>query len=115
MSGQPDRPDADRQEQEISTPEAVEGSEGAEDPGNAELEAAKAQAEENWDKYLRAMAELENVRKRATRDVEHARRFALEQFSRELLNVRDSLEMGLATAAGAESDALREGCEVTLK
>ena len=42
-------------------------------------------AEANWDKYLRAVAELENVRKRASRDIENARKYALENFSRELL------------------------------
>lgn len=83
-------------------------------PGD-ELAAEKARADENWDKYLRAMAELENVRKRASRDVEKARRFALESFARELLNVRDSLEMGLAAAAGSDAETLKQGAEATLK
>jgi len=80
-----------------------------------ELAAEKARADENWDRYLRAMAELENVRKRASRDVEKARRFALESFARELLNVRDSLEMGLAAAAGSDAETLKQGAEATLK
>ncbi len=80
-----------------------------------ELEAAKAKAEENWDRYVRAAAELENVRKRAARDVEKARKFALEGFGRELLGVVDSFEMGLAAAENADADALREGSEATLK
>lgn len=116
MSGQPDRPEAETEEQVTDTPEAVEGSEGAAATGETDaLAEARALADENWDKYLRAMAELDNVRKRAARDVEHARRFALEQFARELLNVRDSLEMGLAAAAGTDADALKEGFEATLK
>jgi molecular chaperone GrpE len=40
---------------------------------------------------LRAAAELENVRKRAARDVEQAHKYALEKFALELLPVRDSL------------------------
>ncbi|MDJ0761062.1 MAG: nucleotide exchange factor GrpE [Woeseiaceae bacterium] len=80
-----------------------------------ELEAAQAKAEENWDRYVRTAAELENVRKRAARDVEKARKFALEGFGRELLGVVDSFEMGLAAAGNADADALREGSEATLK
>jgi len=90
------------------------GDEPSTDPAD-ELAAERARADENWDKYLRAMAELENVRKRSSRDVEKARRFALESFARELLNVRDSLEMGLAAAAGSDAETLKQGAEATLK
>ena len=81
----------------------------------SELEQALAKADENWDRYLRTAAELENVRKRASRDVENAHRFALERFGRELLAVRDSLEMGLAVADKASVESLIEGSEATLK
>jgi molecular chaperone GrpE len=80
-----------------------------------ELSELRDKAAENWDKYLRAVAELENVRKRAARDVENARKFALERFASELLAVRDSLEMGLATAGTAGVEDLREGSQATLK
>ena len=79
-----------------------------------DLEKAESKAAENWDRYLRTAAELENVRKRASRDVENAHRYALERFGRELLAVRDSLEMGLA-ADNASVESLREGSEATLK
>ena len=75
----------------------------------------QAKADENWDKYLRAAAELDNVRKRAARDVENARRFALERFAGEILGVLDSLEMGLAAGTDAGADALLSGSEATLK
>lgn len=89
------------------------GSEQAEDQDPmAELQ---AKADENWDRYLRAAAELENVRKRASRDVENARKFALERFARDLLGVCDSLEMGIAAGAAAGADALLEGSAATLK
>lgn len=79
------------------------------------LDAAEARADENWERYVRAAAELENVRKRAARDVENAHKFALERFGKELLGVRDTLEMGLAAADGASIESLIEGKEATLK
>lgn len=77
------------------------------------LEAAEARALESRDLYLRALAELENVRKRAARDIEHAHKFALERFANDLIGVKDGLELGLEAEANAE--ALRSGTETTLK
>ena len=74
----------------------------------------QAKADENWERYLRASAETENIRKRAGRDVENAHKFALERFGKELLAVRDSLEFGLA-AEGASVESLLEGSTATLK
>lgn len=79
----------------------------------AALAAAEAQSVEHKDLYLRALAEVDNVRKRAARDVEQAHKFAVERFAQELLAVKDSLELGLASEATAE--VLREGSEATLK
>ena len=119
MNGLSDRPDVDEEAANEETaaaddggaPEAETPAQGAEDSA-ADLE---AKANENWDKYLRAAAELENVRKRAARDVENAHKFALERFAGELLAVRDSLEMGLATGEDVDIDSLRQGKEATLK
>ncbi len=80
-----------------------------------ELAAAQTRAEENWERYLRTAAELENVRKRAARDVENAHKFALERFGKELLAVRDTLEMGLAAADNASVESLIEGKDATHK
>ena len=81
-----------------------------------DLDQALAKADEHWKLYLGAHAEMENLRKRTERDVQNARKFALERFSGELLPVRDSLEMGLAAAQEAVDLAqLREGVELTLK
>jgi molecular chaperone GrpE len=119
MNGQAERPDeeideqpaaADASEAEVDADEQVEVAEVE----LSELEQAKAKAEENWDRYLRAAAELENVRKRSVRDVENAHRFALERFSKELLAVRDSLEMGLAVVDNASVESLLEGSAATL-
>lgn len=106
-------------EQAPAQTEASEDS-NAGDKGSAErpedaLAAALAKADENWDRYLRAVAELDNVRKRTARDVENAHKFALERFGKELLAVRDTLEMGLAAAEGASIETLLEGKEATLK
>ena len=119
MNGQPDRPDADYAEDESDAAEkatAGDANESAkESDAAAELQALQAKADENWDKYLRAAAELENVRKRAARDVENAHKFALERFASELLAVLDSLEAGLAAGEDADAETLLKGKEATLK
>lgn len=83
----------------------------------AQLQAARASAEENRDQYLRTAAELDNLRKRAERDVAAARKYGVEKLAADLLSVRDSLELGLAAAAdeNAEIKAVVEGLELTLK
>lgn len=118
MNGQPERPDegvaaqesADQDNPDIREEEALDASE----PVN-ELTELKAAVAENWDKYVRAAAELENVRKRAARDVENAHKFALERFSTDLLDVWDSLEMALATDAEADIETLMAGNAATVK
>lgn len=75
----------------------------------------RAEADEHRERHLRALAELDNTRKRAQRDVEAAHRFAIERFAADLASVRDSLEMGLQAAAGEHAEALREGIEMTLR
>lgn len=81
------------------------------------LAAAEARAEENWNQYLRARAEMENMRRRAERDVTQARQQAMERMAGELLAVKDSLEMGVQAAGEANADVqkLAEGAELTLK
>jgi len=89
------------------------GSEGETDP-EVTLAEVQAKADENWERYVRASAEVENVRKRAGRDIEKAHKFALERFGKELLGVKDTLEMGLAVE-GASVETLLEGSNATLK
>lgn len=81
------------------------------------LQDAQAKADQHWNQLLLARAETENVRRRAERDVESAHKYALEKFVRELLPVRDSLELGLAATEGEQTDLgkIREGMELTLK
>ena len=123
MNGQAECPDDEKAETgadqapDAAPNEAAEvgPEEGAESEPRSHIELLQAKADENWDRYLRAAAELENVRKRAARDVENARKFALERFARELLAVKDSLEMGLAAAENASVESLLEGSAATLK
>jgi len=79
------------------------------------LARAEAAAEENWNKYLRTVAELDNVRKRAARDLEKARLYGVEGLASELLSVADSLEMALETGSQAPAESLLEGGRATLK
>jgi molecular chaperone GrpE len=82
----------------------------------AELEAARARADDYWNKLVRTQAEMENLRKRSARELEQAHRYAVERFATELLAVKDSLEMGVDAASNEiESEKLREGTELTLR
>jgi molecular chaperone GrpE len=81
-----------------------------------QIEALKTSAADNLDKAIRAQAELDNVRKRTTRDVENAHKYALDKFVNELLPVLDSMELGIVASVEAEDvSSLREGLELTLK
>lgn len=78
------------------------------------LDAAERKVIDEHDAFLRARAEMENVRKRAQEDISKAYKYAIEGFATELLPVRDSLEAALATE-NATPEALRSGVELTLK
>ncbi len=91
------------------------------DPGQllVELELARVELAEHKEKILRAMAEVENVRRRAENDVSNARKFAVEGFAAEALSVRDSLELARATELSDEDtgivEKMKEGLDLTLK
>jgi molecular chaperone GrpE len=79
------------------------------------LAAAEAKASENWNSYLRAVAELDNYRKRTDRELENARKYAIERFAQDLVGVGDSLEAGIVAATANPGPALIEGAQATLK
>ncbi len=81
----------------------------------AALAASEAKASENWNSYLRAVAEMENFRKRADRELDNARKYAIERFAQELVTVGDSLEAGIQAGTANPGPALLEGAEATLK
>jgi len=78
-----------------------------------ELAVTRALVEQLKDEKLRVLAELDNIRKRAQRDVEQAHRYALEKFAGELLPVKDSLDLGVENAGKADASALAEGQAAT--
>ena len=107
--------DAESTPEEDSTELAAEGSVDSVDQITALLD----QVAEYQDSYLRAKAEVDNIRKRAETEVANARKYALEGFIRELLTVKDSLEIALAVDQRLDSEAsnlgVNEGLELILK
>jgi len=91
--------------------------ESPEDDLETQLAAAQQSAKDNWDKVLRAQAEMENLKRRNAKDLENAHKFALDGFVKALLEVKDSLTMGLKTAKddNASVDSITEGLEMTDK
>jgi molecular chaperone GrpE len=78
------------------------------------LAEAEAKAGEMQDAFLRAKAEMENVRRRAQEDISKAHKFAVEGFAEALLPVKDSLEMALKVETPS-IESLKEGVEMTLR
>ncbi len=81
------------------------------------LEDARAKADEHWDQLLRSRAEMENLRRRHASELEKAHKYALDSFVKDLVGVRDSLELAqeAASAESADIAKLREGTDLTLK
>jgi molecular chaperone GrpE len=96
----------------LNSPEGPQA--GGLDPAAA-LAAAEARAEESHNQTLRAMAELENFRRRSEREVENARKFAIERFAQELVTVGDALEAGVSAGTSASQASLLEGQQATLQ
>lgn len=114
MTAEQDQPVNRSAQESTAAGPTVEEQEGGDAAAlQSALEAAEARARESKDLYLRALAELENVRRRAARDVEQAHKFAVDRFANDLIGVKDTLELGLSSAANAET--LRSGTEATLK
>jgi molecular chaperone GrpE len=79
------------------------------------LAASEERAKTHWEQYLRALADVENVRKRAAKDLESTRQYAVEKFAQDLIAVKDSLEMGIANSSKADVASLIEGQNATLR
>ena len=113
-------------DEEVEVEAGTREQEQADDPEQAvpdeiadlsqENERLKLEVRESIDKALRATAELDNIRKRTSRDIENAHKYALERFVNELLPVVDSMELGINASQSAEDiESLREGMDLTLK
>ena len=74
-----------------------------------ELEGLKKEHEELKDKYLRKLAEMENLRKRHEREMTDYRQYALSALLKEVLVVVDNFERALAAGDEADGKAFREG------
>jgi molecular chaperone GrpE len=85
-----------------------------------ELLASEERAKNHWEQYLRALADVENVRKRAAKDLENTRQYAIEKFAQDLIAVKDSLELAILNSEKVSSDKsdvanLIEGQNATLR
>lgn len=135
-AGRPENPTDEVQEDNVSEPleasadmtepgltpdEAKDGEVGENDDTSAapdEIDVLRTENAQLRDEYLRAHADAENARKRAQTEISNARRFALEGFASELLNVRDSLDLARSVdLEGAEGvvERMAEGLELTLR
>ncbi len=97
--------------------EEISASEGDVDAMSSELAVLQKKADEHYDQLVRAHAEIENLKRRHTQELEKAHKYALDKFVGELLTIWDSLELGLQAAQNDEADvaSLREGTELTVK
>ena len=82
-----------------------------------QLAEAQQSAKDNWDKLLRSQAEMENLKRRNAKDLEKAHKYALDAFVKALLEVKDSLSIGLKSAMdkNATLEHTIEGLELTNK
>lgn len=84
-----------------------------------QLEAAQSQVAENFDKFVRARADMDNARRRSETDIANAHKYAIERFASELLPVRDSLELARTVDINQENktalEKMHEGLDLTLK
>lgn len=103
----------DKQNLETETEIELDQSGPAAEEAERVAQLAAELAEAN-DQFLRARAEMENLRRRASEDVQNAAKFAINNFAKELLTVKDSLEMALLDQS-QQFDTLKMGVDLTLK
>lgn len=103
-----------KQEEILAEDVSVDGIEPADTGLDDQLAAVVAELEKARADVLYVRAEAENVRRRAAEETDKARKFAVEKFARELLSVKDALEMALLDQSG-NFDALKMGVDLTQK
>ncbi|WP_298437604.1 nucleotide exchange factor GrpE [uncultured Jannaschia sp.] len=101
-------------EEEFDLDAAMEEGDGPTDHARANVDAIVAERDEMRDRLMRALAEAENVRKRAARDRVEAEQYGGSKLARDLLPVYDNLARALE-AAGDAKDGIVEGIELTMK
>ena len=115
------KPETNQEDAELDQATATAEASAAEE-GSADSSEGNAGDQEDEqirglkDQLLRQMAEVENVKRRASRDVENAHKFATEKLLSEMFPVLDSLEKAVETASATEgAEAIAEGVELSLK
>lgn len=78
-----------------------------------QLEAKTTEAHENWDRFLREKADLENFRKRTSREKEELLNYGTKSLIEEILPVVDNMERALAHSGDEGSSAVLEGVRMT--
>ncbi|MEG3641210.1 nucleotide exchange factor GrpE [Magnetococcus sp. PR-3] len=82
--------------EETEACELPEEGENAEPSLDDQLQAALDKAEENQKNFMRTVADMDNLRKRSSRDMDQARKFAVEGFAKDLLGVADNMERAMS-------------------
>lgn len=110
---------SDMKKDELAEDQALMGEELLEDdPLLAEVDALKAERDELKDRFMRALADAENIRKRGERDRREAEQYGGTKLAKDLLPVFDNLKRALDTAGEeqrAAAKALIEGVELTMR
>ena len=116
-SEQPEVNTEEKLQAEAEIDQAEQSGPQSEDQAITEVEELQQKLSTLGEQLLREQAEMQNVRRRAQRDVESAHKFALEKFATELLSVVDNLEraIGAIDAEDESQKAVAEGLELTLK
>jgi len=116
MSGK-EKKDKNKKQEELETQE-IQNEENSSNE-NTELEDCKKELEEQKDKYLRAHADFENMKKRLEKDKTNAMHYANEAFAKDLLSVLDTFENALKSIEQVESESedaiekIKEGMKLT--
>ena len=112
-------PEEREDDKEEATPQEGNPVEADNEAENSnEIKTLQAELDKANDSYLRAVAEMENIRRRAENDVINARKFAIEGFASEMLQVKESLDLAQSAELGSDesvADKMQEGLALTLK
>lgn len=100
---------------EVEEPDSLEVPQGAYAELEQRLAAAEKEKKDNWDRYLRSAADLENVRKRQRREIDDAKFDAKVKVLKEILPVVDNLERAIEHAATGEKSPIVEGVQLVLR
>ena len=103
---------ANIEQEENDDEEAVDSGEFSSNPEEGSLASYKQKAEENFDKYLRALAELENFKKRMIKERAELLKYSGENLARDILSIVDDLERALKNASGGVTENFIEGVKL---